>query len=700
MAEGENLVFGKYRVIRRIAVGGMGEIFLARQTGVAGFDRLVILKTMLPDLVEEEGFLDQFLDEARVAATLNHPNIVNIYEVGQWQGVYIISMEYIKGDHLGRLIQSSIKAKKPIPYLVASKIVHDAALALDHAHFAVDTDGKPLSIVHRDVGLQNIMVRLDGVAKVVDFGVARAANRSTRTRTGMVKGKLPYMSPEQAAGADLDGRSDQFSLGVVLWEMATRRRLFKSDNDLITLRKLIHEPIPAPSTVVPDFPVPLDAIIMRMLQRDREARFPRCADAAAAIQAFLDSTPTPVGESAVSAYVRDVLAEKVEEDLHDLTPTSESPFAAVIGIGGITPTGQRFSGSQHLGDSRETLDQARRGRRNLVLGVVAGALVLAAAGIGSLRLLQTPGSNSDVVMEIEGPRGAQVFVDDKEWRERAPTIVTGLPVGVHEVRLEIEGRPPMIKKVTLIEGKTNNLRRMKPFAGTALDIQEPVGAGVFIDDKPWPEKVPTLITGLPAGPHQVQLKLPNRPVLDKTLTLTEGEQTTLSEKAPVQAPRLAVNSVPTGALVKLDDAAAGKTPLTLSTLEPSRRYRLAIEKSGYEPMSTELSLQPGETRELNFPLFKSRGKPATKKPPATTPTVTTPTPAIETGNGFLSVRTTPWTKVFIDGKPYGSTPLYKEELPAGRHTVKLVNESAGIDNTRKVTIQPGKTEKLDVTLGD
>ncbi|MBN2359029.1 MAG: serine/threonine protein kinase, partial [Deltaproteobacteria bacterium] len=154
-----DLVFGKYEIVRRLAVGGMGEIFLARQTDVVGLDRLIILKSLLPELADQDKFVEQFLDEARVAATLNHPNIVAIYEVGLWEGAYFIAMEYIHGVTVAQLMRQLVKTKGLMPPWIAARIVHDAAVALDYAHFAKDPSGRPLTVVHRDVSPQNIMVR-------------------------------------------------------------------------------------------------------------------------------------------------------------------------------------------------------------------------------------------------------------------------------------------------------------------------------------------------------------------------------------------------------------------------------------------------------------------------------------------------------------------------------------------------------------
>ena len=288
-----SLIFGKYEKIRRIAVGGMGEVFLARQVGV--LDRLVILKSLRHDLAQERDFVDQFLDEARVAATLNHPHIVAIYDVGEFGGTYFIAMEYIAGEDLSKLWYAAARAGVGLPFQVSVRVIYEAALGLDHAHRARDTRGQALMIVHRDVSPQNIMVRGDGVTKLVDFGIAKAANKASRTQAGMVKGKLQYMSPEQVRGEKLDGRSDQFSLGVVLWEMCTGRRLFKAENELQTLQKIVQAPIPLPSAIVPGFPAELEDTILRMLERLPEKRFKSLADVGLELKAYLDRSALAAG---------------------------------------------------------------------------------------------------------------------------------------------------------------------------------------------------------------------------------------------------------------------------------------------------------------------------------------------------------------------------------------------------------------------
>ncbi|MCP3170197.1 serine/threonine-protein kinase [Myxococcus qinghaiensis] len=352
------LVFGRYAVLSRLAVGGMGEIFLARQVGVSGFERAVILKNLLPDLLEQEGSLEMFLDEARVAGRLNHPNVVSVFEVGEWEGTFYIAMEYIEGENLGRLARAAVRAGAALSPAVCAEIIRDAALGLDHAHQAVDVQGAPLDLVHRDISPQNIMVRLDGVTKVVDFGVAKASNRSTRTRTGILKGKLRYMSPEQVRNQPLDGRSDQYALGVVLWELVTHRPLVETDNPAEAMRRVALTPALKPSMLVDGVSPLLDNIILRMLAKPREQRFERCADVARALQQYLDESPRKP-EDGVSATTERLVGEVVRARLREapaalgsLVPRAGGPSVTCPRCGQSTSGTSRFC--PHCGSALNT----------------------------------------------------------------------------------------------------------------------------------------------------------------------------------------------------------------------------------------------------------------------------------------------------------------------------------------------------------
>lgn len=369
------LIGDKYEIVKRLAVGGMGEIFLARQRGFGGFDRLAIVKTLLPDLADQEGFIDQFLDEARVAATLNHPNIVSIYEVGlhQPEGIHYIAMEYINGESIARLKSAARKQGKNIPIPIAVRVVHDAALGLDYAHHAKDPEGRSLNIVHRDVTPHNIMVSTAGVTKVVDFGVARASNRSSRTTTGTIKGKVPYMPPEQLSNGELDGRTDQWALGVVLWEMLTGQRLFKADTDVAAIQHILHGPIHPPSKVAPNIPPDLDAVVMKMLQRKINARFGRLQEVAQHLRSYLESVSRQSSETEVSAFVTKIAGSGIDERVQDLTPVSQN---YLVSMGKSSGTGSRSGSSSAVRVAGE------RKKSGALVGALAGVLLLGVLGGG------------------------------------------------------------------------------------------------------------------------------------------------------------------------------------------------------------------------------------------------------------------------------------------------------------------------------
>jgi eukaryotic-like serine/threonine-protein kinase len=278
---------GRYQVVGRIATGGMAEVYLAVHGELAGFRTPVVLKKVLPHLACNPEFIDMFLDEARIASLLDHPNVVRIYEVGRSDSEYFLAMELVQGKPLQALLRRAMDTRSSVlePRLAAF-IVAQAAAGLHHAHNLTDPLGNTLGLVHRDVSPQNILLSFEGSVKVIDFGVARALGRITETQTGGMKGKFGYMSPEQARGEDLDLRADIFALGVVLWEAVTGKRLFQRDNDLATMRALIYDPIPRPSAVAPVVEG-LESIIMRALARDPAQRFQTSRDLANALERFV-----------------------------------------------------------------------------------------------------------------------------------------------------------------------------------------------------------------------------------------------------------------------------------------------------------------------------------------------------------------------------------------------------------------------------
>src|SRR6185369_9959070 len=262
---------GKYRLIAELGHGGMAEVYLAVVRGPAGFNKLLVIKQIRPQLAEDPEFLGMFLDEARLAARFSHPNVVQTNEVGQEGDRYFIAMEYLEGQPLNRVIHRLGRATG-VPLGMHVKVMLEVCAGLHHAHELADYDGTPLSVVHRDFTPHNIFLTYDGLVKVVDFGIAKAMNSSSETRTGVLKGKVAYMAPEQARGERVDRRADIFSVGVMLWEAATGKRLWKGVPDITILQRLLSGEIPTPRSVKPDISEKLEAIILKALSHQRDDR--------------------------------------------------------------------------------------------------------------------------------------------------------------------------------------------------------------------------------------------------------------------------------------------------------------------------------------------------------------------------------------------------------------------------------------------
>ena len=263
--------FGKYVLLRKIATGGMAEIFQGKTAGAEGFEKDLVIKRILPHFSEDEAFVKMFIDEASLTAKLQHANIVQIFDFDLAEGAYYIAMEYIEGEDLSSVLKDGHAAGRPLSVAQCVWVTMELAKGLHYAHVK-EHKGKPLNIIHRDISPHNAMIAYNGEVKLMDFGIAKAAERSTKTQAGTVKGKVAYMSPEQARGKPLDARSDLFALATVLWEMLTFRRLFLRDSDFETLTAVLKEPAEPPSRVRPGIDQELDDIILTALEKDRDQR--------------------------------------------------------------------------------------------------------------------------------------------------------------------------------------------------------------------------------------------------------------------------------------------------------------------------------------------------------------------------------------------------------------------------------------------
>jgi serine/threonine protein kinase len=303
-----NTYFGPYFLVKLIAVGGMAEIYLARTKGVAGFEKQLALKVIHPDYADDKTFVEMLVNEAKIAVKLNHHNIAQTFDLGRINNCYFISMEFVDGADFFQILRRLTDVNSSLPVEAAVFVAHEALQGLEYAHTKSDENGQPLKIVHRDMSPQNILLSRHGEVKIVDFGIAKAANLTNKTRAGVIKGKLVYMSPEQAWGDPIDQRTDVFSMGIVLYEALTGGSLYLEKNPVKLLEMVRKAEIKPPSSKRREVPGELDAIVMKALQPRPADRFQTAREYAAALAEFLHRTAPGYTDQQLGTLVDTVLA--------------------------------------------------------------------------------------------------------------------------------------------------------------------------------------------------------------------------------------------------------------------------------------------------------------------------------------------------------------------------------------------------------
>ena len=427
MDEGTARRFGRYRLLYRFASGGMADLYLARLTGEEGFERLVAIKVIHEHLTREPEFVKMFIDEARLASRISHPNVALTLDLGRVGNKHFIAMEYMEGESLAGLLR---RTRPPLTYAV--RIVSDAAAGLHAAHELRDASGQLLGVVHRDVSPQNILVSYDGAVKVVDFGVARA--RGSLHSTGReFKGKLSYMSPEQFdAPSTVDRRTDVFALGVVLYEATTRKRLFKGETESETVSRVLKGKVTPPSKLVPDYPPTLERIVLRALKRDPDRRYPSAQELHDELERFIVSRGEPVSGMAIGAMMREVFPDRIEEKKtlrefpgradEETIPAVELASGSSVDINSIVPS-----------------YRPRRRSRAFVTLVVLLVAVAGLAGLGLVLLRGPAPKKPTAAAPAARPDATPVAGPDLAPRPRVITIAGhATPEGA---TLRLDGKP-------------------------------------------------------------------------------------------------------------------------------------------------------------------------------------------------------------------------------------------------------------------
>lgn len=327
---------GRYEILKTIASGGMATVVLGRVVGAGGFERLVAIKSMHPHIAAEPDFVAMFLDEARLAARVRHPNVVPTIDV-QEDPLFLV-MEFVEGPSLHQILRGMKKAEKRVPLPILLRVFLDVLAGLHAAHELTDVDGTALQLVHRDVSPQNMLVGVDGISRITDFGVARAESRLSSTRGGQVKGKIGYMAPEQVRSGPIDRRCDVYAAAVVLWELLTNRPLFRADNEGALVAQVAMGATTSPREVEPSVPPSIDAVCMHALRAAPEERFPTAGDFADAIEAAAAEANVAIATPrAVAAFVKELAAHN--------SPQSMAPPPAVLASGDVAVPASRASAS-------------------------------------------------------------------------------------------------------------------------------------------------------------------------------------------------------------------------------------------------------------------------------------------------------------------------------------------------------------------
>jgi len=410
---------GSYEVLGSLAMGGMAELFLARKQGQGGFEKVVALKRILPHLAENADFVQMFLDEARIVAQLDHPNVAQVYDIGEAEGSYFFTMEYVAGQDL-RHVMRAARSAGGLPLEQALFVVHEVAAGLHHAHEKLGSDGERLGIVHRDVSPANVLLTYEGAVKIVDFGVAKARTQSRETQAGTIKGKVAYMSPEQCMGEGVDARSDVFALGVVLYELTVGARPYVARTDYELIMQVAAGNLPAPSTRRPGYPAALEAVVMKALARDRAARWSSAEEFGLALAEVAEQLGLRLSAVGMRRFMRTLFGDAARG-----TPVPGA--RALAGGTGMVPAATRGSGVS--GVSGVSASSASAAPVQLAVGSASGPLRRELEAVPSEVALEMSGrsfevaepaaeldderdSDADLEAELELVRAVDAVVDD------------------------------------------------------------------------------------------------------------------------------------------------------------------------------------------------------------------------------------------------------------------------------------------------
>lgn len=630
--EDPNVSLKKFEILEMIAKGGMAEVYRAKTTGFQGFEKEVCVKKILPHLTEDESFVTMFINEAKLAATLNYANIVGVHDLCvSASGEYFIVMEYVNGKDLSDVIRAAQLAGREIPPEIAVYICREVAKGLYYAHNQTDSAGANLNIIHRDISPHNVLVSFMGEVKITDFGIAKASSIANKTAVGILKGKYGYMSPEQARGQPLDHRSDIFNTGIVLYELLVGERCFAGSSDFSTLNLMRNAEVTPPTKIVTAIPAEVEAMVLKSLSKEREDRFSDALAFEAALGAWAKKNGAATATE-LSAFVRELFAQAEERE-----NGSSTGVLALASVVGPAPTSDDEAAGHLVASSAPPTPDAE-----LVSApeTPAPAPVVAKKKVPSVKAAP-PKAVSDAKATP-----AEITPAEPAKKSRTPARIKKTPPAKRKGKQQSDGPKRPVGRKHLRPGLTQIQRMQGPsWRGWAV-------AGVVV--------LMALAAGLAVGAYRGQQV--SRQTTFRNMEVANRQGGGLATVTVL------VNSDPPGATVRFDSRELSeKTPVAVERDRDQQAHQIILSKEGFK--KSVASLKYGRS---SLTLFRTK---------------------LEGDPGRLEVSTQPSElSVFMDGERLGETPLFTE-VPSGKHVLEIGGGSRA-KIREEVTIQAGHRTKI------
>lgn len=688
--------FGKYYLLEKLAVGGMAEIYKAKTFGVDGFEKLLVLKRILPHCSADKDFITMLVDEAKLSVTLSHANIVQVYDLGKVGDDYFISMEYINGINLRDIIYRCRERSIKIPDELATYLISEVCKGLDYAHRKTDPSGNPLNIVHRDVSPQNILISYEGEVKIVDFGIAKAAMNISHTMAGILKGKIAYMSPEQALGKTIDFRADIFSSGIVLYETLTGDKLFTGESQFEVLKKIRTTKIDI-GKLPEALPEGLKNVLIKALSYLPKDRYQSAGDMQIDLTKYLYTIHVDFTPQKLASFIKELFSEEIskqrergvfekamEAQTSSINVAEEAMQENIVHREESLPplhTAETSAISLSEGESTEKTS-SKKGLGNRFAAAATLLVFLVGIGfayvkfihpmlIGKLGLKEpiTTVSQTGTINVFSNPAGAKIFLDGKDTDLATPSILENLTIGkTYIVKLTKDKFAEFEKTfaITSIEPVSMEADLLEE-AGTLEIITEPEGASIFVNGEPADKITPFTLSGLALNSDlKITLVKPEYNDIDQIVKLTSNKPQTLTAKmvkTTAEMGSIKVSSNPSGARIFYNGRDLGLvTPADIPNVPIGEKQNIRLTKSGFETITKTATVKDTDPFSLSIDL-----KPITEEAKQAEEKLTT---------ANVSSKP-PGARIFLNGKNTGlKTPAVLKNLEIGKnYSVRLEKQN-------------------------